>query len=40
MAVRLAGDLLKSQVTDTDRSRLVDEFVERVESSATAANRS
>jgi F-type H+-transporting ATPase subunit b len=40
MAVRLAGDLLKRQVTDTDRSRLVDEFVERVESSATAANRS
>jgi F-type H+-transporting ATPase subunit b len=40
MAVRLAGDLLKRQVTDTDRSRLVDEFVERVESSATATNRS
>ena len=41
MAVRLAGDLLKRQVTNTDRSRLVDEFVERVESSPpAAANRS
>lgn len=41
MAVRLAGDLLKRQVTDGDRSRLVDEFVERVESSPpAAANRS
>jgi F-type H+-transporting ATPase subunit b len=41
MAVRLAGDLLKRQVTDSDRSRLVDEFVERVESSPpAAANRS
>ena len=41
MAVRLAGDLLKRQVTDADRSRLVDEFVERVESSPpAAANRS
>ena len=37
MAVRLAGDLLKRQVTDADRSRLVDEFVERVESSPPAA---
>lgn len=41
MAVRLAGDLLKRQVTDSDRARLVDEFVERVESSPpAAANRS
>jgi F-type H+-transporting ATPase subunit b len=40
MAVRLAGDLLKRQVTDSDRSRLVDEFVERVETSPPAANRS
>jgi F-type H+-transporting ATPase subunit b len=30
MAVRLAGDLLKRQVTDSDRARLVDDFVERV----------
>lgn len=37
MAVRLAGDLLKRQVTDSDRARLVDEFVERVESSPPAA---
>jgi hypothetical protein len=36
MAVRLAGDLLKRQVTDSDRARLVDEFVERVESSPPA----
>ena len=36
MAVRLAADLLKRQVTDSDRARLVDEFVERVESSPTA----
>ena len=41
MAVRLAGDLLKRQVSEADRSRLVDEFVERVESSPpSAANRS
>jgi F-type H+-transporting ATPase subunit b len=37
MAVRLAGDLLKRQVTDSDRARLIDEFVERVESSPPAA---
>lgn len=37
MAVRLAGDLLKRQVTDSDRARLVDEFVERVEASPPAA---
>ena len=36
MAVRLAGDLLKRQVTDSDRARLVDDFVERVESSPAA----
>ncbi len=36
MAVRLAADLLKRQVTDSDRARLVDEFVERVESSPPA----
>ena len=30
MAVRIAGDLLKRQVTDSDRARLVDEFVEHV----------
>ncbi|MBS1107293.1 MAG: ATPase [Deltaproteobacteria bacterium] len=36
MAVRLAGDLLKRQVTDADRARLVDEFVERVEASPPA----
>jgi F-type H+-transporting ATPase subunit b len=37
MAVRLAGDLLKRQVTDADRARLVDEFVERVETPPAAA---
>jgi F-type H+-transporting ATPase subunit b len=37
MAVRLAGDLLKRQVTESDHARLVDEFVERVESSPPAA---
>lgn len=37
MAVRLAGDLLKRQVTDSDRARLVDEFVERVASAPPAA---
>jgi F-type H+-transporting ATPase subunit b len=36
MAVRLAGDLLKRQVTDSDRARLVDEFIERVEASPAA----
>ena len=40
MALRLAGDLLKRQVTDADRSRLVDEFVERVESSPPTSPRS
>lgn len=37
VAVRLAGDLLKRQVSDSDRARLVDEFVERVEASPPAA---
>jgi F-type H+-transporting ATPase subunit b len=40
MAVRLAGELLARQVTDADRARLVDEFVERVETSPAAAARS
>lgn len=32
IAVRLAGDLLKRQVGDADRARLVDEFVASIES--------
>jgi F-type H+-transporting ATPase subunit b len=36
LAVRLAGELLRSQVTGTDRSRLLDEFVEQVERSPGA----
>jgi F-type H+-transporting ATPase subunit b len=31
LAVRLAGDLLRGQLTDADRTRLVDDFVEHVE---------
>ena len=31
LAVRLAGDLLRGNLTDADRTRLVDDFVERVE---------
>lgn len=37
MAVRIAADLLKRQVGDTDRARLVDEFVESIESPPAAA---
>lgn len=40
IAVRLAGDLLKRQVGDADRARLVDEFVASVESSPAATARS
>jgi len=40
LAVRLAGDLLKRQVGDADRSRLVDEFVASIESSRESAARS
>lgn len=31
LSVRLAGELLSRQVTNDDRSRLVDEFVQRIE---------
>ena len=31
LAVRLAGDLLHGQLTDADRARLADDFVEKVE---------
>ena len=40
IAVRLAGDLLKRQVGDTDRARLVDEFVANLESPGRPAARS
>jgi F-type H+-transporting ATPase subunit b len=40
LAVRLAGDLLKRQVGDADRSRLVDEFVASIESPREPAARS
>lgn len=40
LAVRLAGDLLKRQVGDVDRARLVDEFVASVESSPQTTARS
>lgn len=32
LAVDMAGDILKQQVSDTDRERLLDEFIDRVES--------
>jgi len=31
LAVQLAGDLLRSEVTDADRDRLIDEFISKVE---------
>ena len=31
LAIQLAGDMLRSQVTDADRERLVDEFITRVD---------
>lgn len=31
LAVQLAGEMLRSQVTDADRDRLVDEFISKVE---------
>jgi len=34
LALELAGGLLREKVTDTDRERLVDEFVTRIEASA------
>lgn len=40
IAVRLAGDLLKRQVGDADRARLVDEFVASIESSPVTTARS
>jgi len=40
IAVRLASDLLKRQVADADRARLVDEFVASIESSPTTTARS
>jgi F-type H+-transporting ATPase subunit b len=40
LAVELAGSLLRTQVTEADRERLLDEFIERVEQSGQAASRS
>lgn len=40
MAIRLAADLLKRQVGDADRARLVDEFVASIESPRGPAARS
>jgi F-type H+-transporting ATPase subunit b len=37
LAVRLAGDLLRQNVGDSDRERLLDEFITRVESGPGAA---
>lgn len=36
LAVQIAGDLLRGQVTDADRARLVDDFVQRVEQPGAA----
>lgn len=35
LAVKIAGDLLRGQVTDADRARLVDDFVARIEQPAS-----
>ena len=40
LAVELAADLLRQHMTDTDRNRLVDEFVEQIASAPAAAPRS
>lgn len=37
LAVELAGNLLRDQVSDSDRERLVSEFIERIESTGAAA---
>ena len=34
LAIELAGELLRQQVTDADRTRLADEFIERIETPA------
>ncbi|MBW2313524.1 MAG: F0F1 ATP synthase subunit B [Deltaproteobacteria bacterium] len=39
LATKLAADLLQSHVTDEDQTKLVDEFVARVESSGSADGR-
>lgn len=39
LAVDLAGDLLRQQVTDADRDRLVSEFIERIERSGAESGR-
>jgi len=39
LAVELAGNLLREQVTEGDRERLVTEFIERIERSGAAAGR-
>jgi F-type H+-transporting ATPase subunit b len=36
LAVRIAADTLRTQVTDADRARLVDDFVQRIERPAGA----
>ena len=36
LAVELAGKLLEEQVTDADRTRLIDEFIGRVEQGRSA----
>jgi F-type H+-transporting ATPase subunit b len=37
LAVQLAGELLRSHVTDADRARLIDDFVARIEQPAASA---
>jgi len=37
LAVELAAEALRSRVTDADRSRLVDEFIQTIERSGDAA---
>jgi F-type H+-transporting ATPase subunit b len=39
LAVQLAGELLRSQVSDSDRTRLVDDFVQRIEAPETGDAR-
>jgi F-type H+-transporting ATPase subunit b len=35
LAIELAGEQLREQITDSDRNRLLDEFIDRIESGAS-----
>jgi F-type H+-transporting ATPase subunit b len=39
LAIELAGERVRDQITDSDRSRLLDEFIDRIESGAAAEKK-